>query len=590
MTFGAAAMGIGIWSMHYIGMLAFSLNIPVFYDLPTVALSLLAAIFASAIALYVVSRERLGFLHLAVGSLVMGGGIFAMHYVGMAAMRLSAHCVYNPVIVALSGVIAILVSGAALWITFRMRQDGSKLRWLRAAAAVVMGLAIATMHYTGMAAVCFRHVHVPPALGSAISISALGILGISLATCFILLLAIGMSVADRYISLQNKTLSVTKTEYDLFKQHSLLCVSRTSLDGRFLEVNDAVLQTLGYARREDILGLNVSDHYWYPEDRHRLMDALRKDGAVNGLEMCMKRTDGNPIWIISNLALTISINGEAVEVIANSMDISATKKNQEDLRLAKEQAEAANRAKGHFLANMSHELRTPLNGILGMTTLALQCDLPDDVREYLEDSKMSADALIHIINNVLDFSKIDAQKLELDFRHFNLKRVLQDAIRTVAVSADQKKIKLTLDLDDSLPEFVTGDSGRLRQVFLNLLGNAIKFTDQGEVTLVARGSATAPNQFRLQVAVRDTGIGISAGNLDLIFEAFAQADLSSTRRFGGTGLGLAISSQLIRAMGGTIRVESTVGQGSAFHIEVDLGLSSGSEELEGVSTVLMQVS
>ncbi len=219
---------------------------------------------------------------------------------------------------------------------------------------------------------------------------------------------------------------------------------------------------------------------------------------------------------------------------------------------------------------MSHELRTPLNGILGMTTLALQCELSSEVREYLEDSKMSADALMHIINNVLDFSKIDAQKLELENRRFPLKSVLQDTIRTVAVSAEQKQIRLLSDFSVAHPEFVMGDSGRLRQVLLNLLGNAIKFTDQGQVNLVAETTALPDHMVKLHVAVEDTGIGIAPENLDLIFGAFAQADISNTRRYGGTGLGLAISSQLTKAMGGELWVESTVGRGSAFHFVVDL--------------------
>ena len=586
-AFGASALGIGIWSMHYIGMLAFSLPVAIFYDVPTVALSFLAAVFASAFALFVVSRDKLTMAHLSVGSLVMGAGIFAMHYVGMAAMRLPASCHYEFWVVAASGAIAVVVSGAALSITFAMR-DGSQSRpWKEMASAVVMGFAVAAMHYTGMAAVCYRPVHFWARPVHAVSISSLTIFGLTVATFSILILAVIASSADRYLRFQKNVLHSTETEFRLFKQHSLVCVSRTTFDGRFLEVNDQLVKTLGYDRAEDLVDVNVASHHWHPEDREQILTALKRDGMVNGVEMLMRRKDGKPIWILYNLALCPSRDGQSMGVIANAMDISAAKQQQQELRLAKEQAEAASRAKGQFLANMSHELRTPLNGILGMTSLALECDLSPEVREYLEDSKMSAEALIRIINNVLDYSKIDAQKLELDIHDFNLRTLFYDAIRTVAVSAEQKHIRLKTDFSEPLCETVTGDSGRLRQVVLNLLGNAIKFTDHGEVVLAVRTAPLDGDRARLHVAVRDTGIGISPENLELIFEAFAQADISNTRRYGGTGLGLAISAQLVNAMGGRIWVDSAVGSGSTFHFAVDLGAPASASKLDALTPTLI---
>ncbi len=237
-----------------------------------------------------------------------------MHYVGMAAMRLSAQCLYSLPIVTLSGIIAVVVSGAALVITFQIRRRTKYQGWMTAAGALVMGLAIASMHYTGMAAVCFRHSASLHRSNHAVSISTLGITGISIATFIILLLAVAAAFADKYFALQKNVLELTQTENTLFKQNSLVCVFRTTLDGRFLEVNEQALKTLGYARAEDMIGISISHHYWYAEDGERVTKALEQDGIVNGLEICLRRTDNTPVWVIYSMALCPSIEGGEAEV------------------------------------------------------------------------------------------------------------------------------------------------------------------------------------------------------------------------------------------------------------------------------------
>ncbi|MBV8866546.1 MAG: hypothetical protein JO210_14225 [Acidobacteriaceae bacterium] len=254
-------------------------------------------------------------------------------------------------------------------------------------------------------------------------------------------------------------------------------------------------------------------------------------------------------------------------------EIAFRRRTEEQLILAKEAAEAASMAKSEFLANMSHEIRTPINGILGMTDITLGTDLQEDQREYLEIVKYSADSLLRIVNDILDFSKIEAKKLTLDSTAFQLRGSLKELIRSLSLRARQKGLDLHCRVEENVPEDVVGDPLRLRQVLLNLLDNAIKFTAQGNVTLAVNLESISDRDAFLQFAVRDSGIGISEEKQRTIFEAFTQADTSSTRRYGGTGLGLSICSQLTGMMGGRIWVESDLGHGSTFRFTARLGLA-----------------
>lgn len=346
--------------------------------------------------------------------------------------------------------------------------------------------------------------------------------------------------------------------------------------GNIREANNAYLDLLGHSRDDLLAGKVQWKSTIAPEFAHfgaQFQRQLATEGVSAPTEVEFIHAGGQRVPALIGLAALDKAEDTAIGFL---VDLTARKRVEQELRRAKEAAEAANIAKTEFLANMSHEIRTPMNGILGTLDLVLDSPLTADQRECLDIAKMSAHSLLRILSDILDLSKVEAGKLDLCPREFRVRDTIKGAVQLMRSRAGEKNLQLTWHIDKAVPEMVIGDDGRMRQILLNLLGNSIKFTDRGMVELQVGLQSRTQDAVELHFIVRDSGIGIAPEKQKLIFEAFAQADGSTTRKYGGTGLGLTISSRLVAMMGGRIWVESTPGQGSQFHFTV--ALTRASEE------------
>ncbi|MCP4425825.1 MAG: response regulator [Chloroflexi bacterium] len=326
---------------------------------------------------------------------------------------------------------------------------------------------------------------------------------------------------------------------------------------------------------EMVIGKTVADVFPSPTAQ-RLENAIQQVAATkSALRFDYPLViDDKELWFNARVTIRNGETGEFVGVTVVVRDITARKRTAEALHQAKEVAEAATQAKSEFLANMSHEIRTPLNGIIGMTSLLFDTALDGEQRDFVRSLRNSGDALHTIVNDILDFSKIESGQLELEEESFDLHRCVEEALDLLAPKATAKGLQLAYSVQGDIPATILGDVTRLRQVLLNLLGNAVKFTEKGEVVVILQCKTLVENEHELHFTVKDTGIGIPKDRMHRLFKSFSQVDSSTTRRFGGTGLGLAISKRLIAMMGGEIWVESELGQGSTFHFTIRAQASS----------------
>ena len=350
----------------------------------------------------------------------------------------------------------------------------------------------------------------------------------------------------------------------------LFGVLEANLDGRILGANDALLEMIGYSRQELEAGQlrwdAITPESWRARDEEAIAQ-LRETGTCLPFEKEYLHKDGRRIPILVGVTM---LEGSSTECICFVVDITRQKLTELELKVARDTADAANLAKSQFLANMSHEVRTPMNAIIGMTEPVLNSSLTTKQTEYLKMVLLAAESLLAIINDILDFSKVESGKVELEKVPLRLRECIGDAVKTLALRAHAKGLELALDIHSDVPEWVLGDAGRLRQVVINLVNNAIKFTLAGEVVVELNLRAHQDSRWELLFCVRDTGIGIPPEKIERVFDAFEQADTSTTRNYGGTGLGLTIVRRLVEIMGGRVWVQSDVGQGSRFFFNLFL--------------------
>ena len=350
-------------------------------------------------------------------------------------------------------------------------------------------------------------------------------------------------------------------KYKILYQKARDIIIVLEMDGRISDVNEAGINTYGYSW-EEMTALSIFDFREQGLLAHEQIEAVNREELF--FETKHKRKDGTwlPVEVSANATM---INGKRV-ILSIIRDITERKKAENILKQSKEESEIANKAKTEFLANMSHEIRTPLNGIVGMVNLTLLTQLNHEQKENLMIVKSCSISLLKVINDILDFSKMEAGKLEIENINFDIKKLIEETIKAHSPLAIVKGIELNYAFSSTMPQFLVGDPCRLKQILNNLIGNAIKFTQSGEVWLIVKKINMEDNIFEIQFSIEDSGIGIAEENIGKIFESFSQVDGSFTRRFGGAGLGLAISKQLSEMMGGRIWVESKKGIGSKFYL------------------------
>jgi len=564
---GAGAMGTGIWSMHYIGMLAFILPIPVAYHWPTVLLSLLAAILASVVALGVVSRQKMGAFRALAGSVLMGAGISSMHYIGMAAMRLPAVCQFNSFLVVLSVVFAILISLAALWISFHFRDEKKEIGWEKLAGAVVMGAAIPVMHYTGMAAASFTPSGMPADLSHAVSISTLGTAGIVAVTFIILGLALLMSWMDKRVATQTLELQEEKLQQS---EAYLSEAQRLSHTGSFgwrpstgeIIWSEETFRIFQYERMT-IPTVELILQRIHPEDAPLVKQKFGRasqDGKDFDHEYRLVMPD-NSVKYVHVVAHAISDESGGIEFVGAVMDVTERMRAEEALHQARADLAHANRVTtmGELTASLAHEVNQPIgaavtNANTCMRWLAGNSPNLEEARaaamRVVTDGKRAAE----IITRIRQLFKKDTPEREL----VDVNEVVREMTVLLRGETARHNISVRTELAGDVSP-VVGDRVQLQQVMMNLMINGIDaMKDVDGTRQLTIKSQRAENE-QLLVSVSDTGVGLPPQQADQIFNAFF------TTKLNGTGMGLRISHSIVESHGGRLWADGNFSRGASFY-------------------------
>jgi PAS domain S-box-containing protein len=697
---GSITLGGGVWSMHFIGMLAFELCTSVSYGWQLTLLSLVPAVAASWVALNFLVRPKVNTSQLILGGILMGTGVGTMHYIGMAAMEMAPLLRYDLPMFGISILVAIVLAILSLWIRFGLEHNflANQPRLVTdTIASIIMGLAIAGMHYTGMAAAQFV---MPEGLELSTQpdeISMYLAFTVTIITVVIIALVLAFNVVFRYKDISaaaklneqrliatmdtaidgivtiNETGIVTgvnkavqtllgwtpeeiigknvkilvpdtiKPKHDSFITQYLqtknagiigqgrdveamtknghlipvrLAIGHAEFDGKNLFVgfisdlrarlemesalkdSEAKIRSLmsnipGIVYRaihaegwphifmsdevENITGY-PSEDFVLPNPIRSLSDFIHPDDQSlieqtdltdkNGFKLEFRLIDrfGQTKWMLGHGRMIKSIHNAEEYIDGFIMDISQRKIMEDVLIHEKDKAEQAVATRSAFLANMSHEIRTPMNAIIGFSDILLDSQLDKGQYKHLNTINQSAKSLMHILNDILDSAKLEKGKFQLEYRDFSLVEEIDAVVSTLWLQAQEKDVPIKLNIDTNITGYYNGVPDRLRQVLTNLLGNAVKFTESGEIVVTV--TQITPQKYRL--AIKDSGIGMTPEQVESVFDAFSQADESMSRRFGGTGLGTTISKQLVELMGGEIHVKSELGIGSTFSFDIPL--------------------
>jgi PAS domain S-box-containing protein len=566
---GAGAMGTGIWSMHYIGMLAFILPIPVAYHWPTVLLSLFAAILASVIALYVVSRQKMGASRAIAGSVLMGAGIASMHYIGMAAMRLPAICQFNSFLVILSVVFAVLISLAALWITFHFREEKTGIGREKLAGAVIMGAAIPVMHYAGMAAASFTPSGMPADLSHAVSISTLGTAGIAAVTFIVLGLTMLTSWVDRRFAAQTLELQeerLQRSEAYLAEAQKLTHTGSWAcrVVGRdALHLSEEWYRIYGFDPEKGPPAFEERLQRIHPEDRAKWQAAIDLAIAEKSdyeVEFRILLPGGTVKYIHTVGHPVLNAAGDLVEFMGSATDITERKHAEDALRQA--QADLAHVSRvttmGELTASLAHEVNQPIAAAVTDANTCLRWltrDHPDvpEAREAASRTVKDATRAADIISRIrLLFEKGTLQREPVD-----LNEVIREMVLLLRGEATRYSISVRTELAAD-PSQIMGDRVQLQQVMMNLIMNSIDAMRDADGTRELIINSQRAENDKLTVSISDTGVGLPPHQADQIFNAFF------TTKLQGTGMGLAISRSIVESHGGRLWAADNSPRGASF--------------------------
>lgn len=566
---GALALGGGIWTTHFIGMLAFVLPARVDYSAGLTLFSLLPAFAASWLALRLLASTQVTGRRLMGSGVLVGLGIGTMHYCGMAAMQTELDIRYEPVMFFFSILVAVVLAILAMRVGYGMNRGKQPNTMRLLSGGAVMGIAIASMHYTGMASA--RFIGQANISNHEVTFSTLSVALIL--ACFTIMVTALVVALNGLIRTQELYRRLREGSVRLRATLETAVDGIITIDAKGLiqDFNRSAERMFGWTA-EEVQGKNIKmlmpEPYQSAHDGYlqNYLSSSKPKIIGTGREVVGLRKDGSQMPM--RLAVgRVDLPGELLFVGFVS-DISDRHALEASLREAAEKAEQAAAAKTTFLANMSHEIRTPMNSIIGFTELLLQTKLDNTQRTHLETVRQASKSLLRLINDILDTTKLEKGHFQLESIDFSLRAVAMQVESAMRLAAHAKQLEFRVSYPDELPEFYRGDPLRVLQILNNLVGNAIKFTETGHVELLFEG---APQGVHIQV--RDTGIGMTDEQIELIFAPFSQADASISRRFGGTGLGTTIARQLVEQMGGSIDVESEPGAGSIFHVWLPLPAS-----------------